>query len=116
VKKVADGAFPSRDRQGAGRLLTRAALPLHNLPNCVTLLRRMAQLPVRFYQYTLAWVLGGHCRFTPTCSNYALEAIERHGVLRGWWLSLWRVCRCQPLCRGGYDPVPPARGDEQEKA
>ena len=71
-------------------------------------LRRIAMLPVRMYQYTLAWLLGGYCRFTPTCSWYALEAIERHGVLKGWWLALRRVCRCQPFCQGGYDPVPMA--------
>ena len=71
------------------------------------LLRRLAMLPVRVYQCTLAWLLGGHCRFTPTCSWYALEAIERHGVLKGWWLALCRVCRCHPFCPGGHDPVPP---------
>lgn len=73
------------------------------------LARRCAMLPVRVYQCTLAWLLGGHCRFTPTCSHYALEAIERHGVTRGWWLALRRVCRCHPFCPGGHDPVPPAR-------
>ena len=76
------------------------------------LARRVGLLPIRLYQYTLAWLLGGHCRFTPTCSQYALEAIERHGVLRGWWLAMCRLCRCQPLCRGGYDPVPPVK-DQQ---
>ena len=70
--------------------------------------RRLGMLPVRAYQYTLAWLLGGHCRFTPTCSYYALEAIERHGVLKGWWLAVRRVSRCHPFCAGGYDPVPEA--------
>ena len=72
------------------------------------LARRLGMAPVRFYQCTLAWLLGGHCRFTPTCSDYALEAIARHGVIRGWWLTVRRVCRCHPFCPGGYDPVPPA--------
>jgi len=63
--------------------------------------------PVRVYQVTLAWALGGHCRFTPSCSHYALEAIEKHGILKGWTLAMWRLMRCQPLCKGGHDPVPP---------
>ncbi len=46
------------------------------------------------------------CRFTPTCSQYAVEAIERHGALRGGWLAAWRVMRCNPLVPGGLDPVP----------
>ncbi|WP_034387145.1 membrane protein insertion efficiency factor YidD [Deinococcus sp. YIM 77859] len=46
------------------------------------------------------------CRFTPTCSQYAVEAIERHGALRGGWLAAWRVLRCNPLVPGGFDPVP----------
>jgi hypothetical protein len=74
----------------------------------VPLPRRLGLLPIRVYQCTLAWLLGGHCRFTPSCSHYALEAVQRHGVLKGWWLAVRRVCRCHPLCPGGYDPVPPA--------
>lgn len=45
------------------------------------------------------------CRFTPTCSRYALDAVRRYGVLKGGWLALWRVLRCNPLCHGGYDPL-----------
>ena len=75
----------------------------------VPLLRRIGMWPVRLYQVTLSWLLGGQCRFTPSCSRYALEAIEKHGVLKGWCLALWRVARCQPLCKGGYDPVPPVK-------
>ena len=47
------------------------------------------------------------CRFSPTCSQYAIEAINTHGVIKGSALSLWRILRCNPFCKGGYDPVPP---------
>jgi putative membrane protein insertion efficiency factor len=59
---------------------------------------------IRLYQSTARWRLPV-CRFTPTCSQYAVEAIQKHGVLRGVGLAAWRVCRCHPLSRGGYDPV-----------
>ncbi|HYG75235.1 MAG TPA: membrane protein insertion efficiency factor YidD [Planctomycetota bacterium] len=68
--------------------------------------RRIGMFPIRVYQVTLAWLLGGHCRFTPSCSVYGLEAIQEHGVLKGWWLAVCRICRCHPFCPGGYDPVP----------
>ena len=62
---------------------------------------------IRGYRRALSPVLGlNKCRFEPTCSHYTLEALERHGTLRGLRLALWRVLRCQPLCKGGYDPVP----------
>ncbi|NIM71305.1 MAG: membrane protein insertion efficiency factor YidD [Xanthomonadales bacterium] len=61
---------------------------------------------IRAYQLTLSPFLGQHCRFTPTCSDYAMEAIRRYGACRGGWLALRRIVRCQPLCEGGHDPVP----------
>ncbi|HIJ64752.1 MAG TPA: membrane protein insertion efficiency factor YidD [Candidatus Hydrogenedentes bacterium] len=61
---------------------------------------------IRVYQRWVSPMLGANCRFMPTCSHYALEAIRRHGCLRGVAFSLWRIVRCQPLCKGGYDPVP----------
>jgi uncharacterized protein len=64
---------------------------------------------VRVYQWTFAAVLGGQCRFAPSCSEYAAEALARHGALRGTGLAAWRVLRCQPWCDGGYDPVPDPR-------
>ena len=61
---------------------------------------------VRGYQYALRPMLGANCRFYPSCSDYAREAIERHGALRGSWLAARRVGRCHPYHPGGYDPVP----------
>lgn len=61
---------------------------------------------IRGYRLLLAPWWGTHCRFTPTCSRFAEEAIERHGAGRGTWLAATRICRCHPWCAGGYDPVP----------
>lgn len=61
---------------------------------------------IRTYQAWLAPWLGGHCRFVPSCSNYAIQAIDRHGTLRGGWLSARRLARCHPFHHGGWDPVP----------
>jgi putative membrane protein insertion efficiency factor len=72
--------------------------------------RRLALVFVRAYQLLLSPFTGGACRFQPSCSAYALEAIETHGAVRGLWLSLRRVARCHPLGAAGFDPVPPARG------
>jgi putative membrane protein insertion efficiency factor len=68
--------------------------------------RRLARALIRAYQRALSPWLGTNCRFLPTCSVYADEAIARFGVLRGGWLAARRLVRCQPLCAGGYDPVP----------
>ena len=65
-------------------------------------------LPLRAYAYLVSPLLGPHCRFEPTCSRYAIEAIERFGVVRGGWLALRRVARCHPFRPGGHDPVPEA--------
>jgi hypothetical protein len=61
---------------------------------------------VRGYRMTLSPWLGSACRFTPTCSVYSLEALERHGAGAGTYLTLHRLLRCHPLCAGGHDPVP----------
>ncbi|MCU0807616.1 MAG: membrane protein insertion efficiency factor YidD [Candidatus Contendobacter sp.] len=61
---------------------------------------------IRGYQWFVSPLLGNHCRFYPSCSEYAREAIERHGVLRGVWLAIRRVARCHPWQPGGVDPVP----------
>ncbi len=62
--------------------------------------------PLRFYRYAISPMLGRNCRFYPTCSEYAIEAVERHGALRGGLLAAKRVGRCHPFNPGGYDPVP----------
>ena len=64
---------------------------------------------LRAYQLLLSPMLGQNCRFYPSCSNYAIEAIRTHGAGRGSWLAARRVCRCHPFNAGGYDPVPPIK-------
>ncbi|MDP7070042.1 MAG: membrane protein insertion efficiency factor YidD [Phycisphaerales bacterium] len=64
---------------------------------------------IRCYQWTLSPLIGGHCRFQPTCSRYAAEAIRRHGAVRGGCLSIRRLTRCHPWGGGGWDPVPDER-------
>lgn len=63
---------------------------------------------VLVYQYGISPLIGPRCRFWPTCSNYAIEALQIHGPIRGGWLALKRILRCHPFCAGGVDPVPPA--------
>ncbi len=63
---------------------------------------------IRIYQAVVSPWLGPRCRFHPSCSHYACEALHTHGVARGGWLSVRRVLRCHPFHRGGFDPVPPA--------
>lgn len=69
---------------------------------------RYADASIAAYQRFLSPLLGANCRFYPSCSSYAREAISRYGFLRGSWLTVCRLARCQPLSRGGYDPVPTA--------
>lgn len=82
--------------------------------------RRLLSAPlvllVRLYQVTLSPFLGGQCRYHPTCSHYAVQALKEHGPVRGLLLALRRIARCHPFARGGYDPVPvpkdtPVRGE-----
>ena len=61
---------------------------------------------LRGYKIAVSPLFRGSCRFLPSCADYAAEAVERHGVLRGTALAVWRVARCHPLCRAGHDPVP----------
>ena len=64
---------------------------------------------VKAYRLLLSPWLGQSCRFEPTCSAYSIEALERHGAVKGSYLTLHRIARCQPWCQGGHDPVPPTK-------
>lgn len=66
-------------------------------------------LLIRVYQRAISPFFPPSCRFVPTCSSYAIEALTTHGSLKGSWLTLRRLLRCHPLCKGGYDPVPPKK-------
>ena len=69
-------------------------------------IRKFFCLPIRFYRKFISPLFPACCRFTPTCSQYALEAIEKHGVIKGFFLAFKRILRCNPYSKGGYDPVP----------
>lgn len=68
---------------------------------------KLARIAIRIYQVVLSPFLGNQCRFHPTCSNYALDAVDQYGALRGSWMAMRRIGRCHPLNPGGLDPVPP---------
>ncbi|MCA9321256.1 MAG: membrane protein insertion efficiency factor YidD [Planctomycetes bacterium] len=70
--------------------------------------RWLLMAPVALYRLTLSRIMPLCCRFEPSCSSYAMEALRRHGAWRGGWLTVRRVLRCQPWCEGGHDPVPPS--------
>ena len=77
------------------------------------MIKIIAQLPakllillIRVYQYTLSPFIGRNCRYTPTCSNYGIEAIKKYGAIKGGWLTIKRILSCNPWGGSGYDPVP----------
>ena len=70
-------------------------------------LLRFMILAIRFYQIVLSpWKVHCHCRYIPTCSAYAIEALQKHGIFKGTALAVWRILRCNPFSKGGFDPVP----------
>jgi len=70
------------------------------------MLARLLVIFVRGYQLAISPLLPASCRYTPTCSQYAVEALQRHGAVKGSWLTVRRIGRCHPFRAGGYDPVP----------
>jgi putative membrane protein insertion efficiency factor len=71
----------------------------------MTWVRRLAVVPIRLYQLAISPALGDRCKYEPSCSRYAIQAVQRYGVLRGAVLAAWRLVRCNPWSHGGYDPV-----------
>ncbi|MGI8508786.1 MAG: membrane protein insertion efficiency factor YidD [Gemmatimonadaceae bacterium] len=67
---------------------------------------QLLRAPIRFYQLAISPMTPPSCRYFPTCSNYALQAMDKYGVLKGGWLATRRILRCHPFRPGGYDPVP----------
>ena len=81
----------------------------------ISVFRQIFILPIRLYQVLLSPILPPACRYLPTCSAYAAEAIERHGLVRGGWLALKRLLRCHPWGGSGYDPVPPVKREPRDR-
>ena len=71
----------------------------------VNFIKKIMIFLIRFYQLCISPLLGNNCRYYPTCSQYAIEAIEKKGIIRGSWMAVKRICRCHPWHDGGYDPV-----------
>lgn len=85
----------------------RMAMPNDPNPSKISVgIASMLSLPVKFYRHAISPLMPPCCRFTPTCSQYALEALKRHGAFRGSWLTIRRISRCHPWGGSGYDPVP----------
>ncbi len=79
------------------------------------LFRRLLLAGVHGYQRYLGWLMGGHCRFVPSCSCYAEEALQRGPLWKAVLLIVWRLARCQPLCKGGFDPVPDSMNQDEKE-
>lgn len=96
------GASDAQARDGGVTMPTAEG----TLTGLAALPRRLLAAAIRVYQRVISPALPPACRFTPSCSHYALEAITRHGALRGSWLAARRLARCHPFHPGGFDPVP----------
>ncbi len=71
---------------------------------------------LRFYKRHISPLLPDACIYTPTCSEYAMEAIQKHGVIKGMGLAIWRILRCNPFAKGGYDPVPEPKKHKENRS
>lgn len=76
------------------------------MKNLHRVLIELALFPVKFYRKAISPYIGPHCKYRPTCSQYALEALREWGIFAGTGLTVWRLLRCNPFSKGGYDPVP----------
>jgi len=79
------------------------------MPTLRNLVSRSLIAAVRVYQLTLGQLIGGRCRYVPSCSQYFIDAVRLHGPLKGGCLGVWRILRCHPFAKGGIDPVPPPK-------
>ncbi len=78
-------------------------------------IKKLVIFLIKTYQVTLSPRFShGACRYTPTCSQYAVEAVQVHGVIKGGFLAIRRILRCNPFCKGGYDPVPPKKNKTKD--
>lgn len=68
-------------------------------------MKKIMMVLIRFYQKNISPMLGSHCRYAPTCSEYSLQAFEKYGFFKGFYLTVFRILRCNPLFKGGYDPL-----------
>ena len=109
MTKISMSPTPTREGTEPGPV---ASGPEVGVGSAMSAGARMLLLPIIAYRRWISPALPARCRFYPSCSAYAVEAISTHGVLRGIGLATWRLLRCQPFNRGGYDPVPPRRPTE----
>ena len=109
-QKKDDELHPEADHIGAGK--TAGSTECDPGGAC-SVAARVLILLIRFYQKGISPWLPPSCRFTPSCSQYGIEAVQTHGFFKGSILTVWRILRCQPLCKGGYDPVPQRKTSAQ---
>lgn len=79
---------------------------IHNKKLSMNFISKILILPIRFYQGVISPILPSSCRYTPTCSHYAVEALQKHGPIKGSWLAIKRIASCNPWGGTGHDPVP----------
>ncbi len=98
---------------GSSSLQERELASFNPFRFVLTLPGRLLIALVRVYQRTLSPIMGGQCKYLPTCSNYFIDAVRSRGALVGGALGLWRILRCNPWSKGGYDPVPKGHGNDK---